>query len=96
MLCCRGVVRRVGKGSQLSSQAEAASAVIAALHDVEECLVANLVEIQRAAADGMALASLQRHCFHEPVHLYGLQREELSTVCLLHVTLCPFDLAHKK
>lgn len=45
---------------QLGAQAEAPSAVAAALHDVEECLVANLVEIQRAAADGAALAPLQK------------------------------------
>ena len=54
MFClhCRGIVRRVGKVNQLSAQADAPSAVTAAMHDVEECLVANLVEIQRAAADG--------------------------------------------
>lgn len=68
-LCCRGVVRRVSGVSQaLSAQAEAPSAVAAALHDVEECLVANLVEIQRAAADG---AHLCRHCFHESMHPCG-------------------------
>ena len=60
-LCCRGIVRRGSSVTQqLGAQAEAPSAVAAALHDVEECLVANLVEIQRAAADGAALAPLQK------------------------------------
>lgn len=58
-LCCRGIVRRVGKVNQLNAQADAPSAVAAAMHDVEECLVANLVEIQRAAADGVASQTLQ-------------------------------------
>lgn len=53
-------MRRVSSvNQQLSGQAEAPSGIAAALHDVEECLVANLVEIQRAAADGTALAPLQ-------------------------------------
>ena len=52
-------MRRVSSvNQQLSGQAEAPSGIAAALHDVEECLVANLVEIQRAAADGTALAPL--------------------------------------
>ena len=60
-LCCRGIVRRVsGVSQEVSAEAEAPSAVAAALRDVEECLVANLVEIQRAAADGAALVPLQR------------------------------------
>ena len=52
-------MRRVNNvNQQLSAQSEAPSAVAAALHDVEECLVANLVEIQRAAADGAASTTL--------------------------------------
>lgn len=58
-LRCRGIVRTVGKVNQVNAQADAPSAVIAAMHDVEECLVANLVEIQRAAADGVASKTLQ-------------------------------------
>ena len=51
-------MRRVSSVDQQPS-AQTPSAVAAALHDVEECLVANLVEIQRAAADGTAAAPLQ-------------------------------------
>lgn len=60
-VCCRGVIRRVSKGSQ--PDAGAAAPLAAALHDVEECLIANLVEIQRAAVDGEASALLHRPCF---------------------------------
>lgn len=62
-------MRRVGKVHQLSPQADAPSAVAAAMHDVEECLVANLVEIQRAAADGVASKTLQTMLVPPPLHL---------------------------
>ena len=48
----------MSKAAQTNGQ-EAPSAMAAALHGVEECLVSNLVEIQRAAADGTASLLVQ-------------------------------------
>ena len=44
-------MRKTSKAAETNGQ-EVPPAVAAALHEVEECLVSNLVEVHRAAADG--------------------------------------------
>lgn len=84
-------MRRVGKVNELSAQADAPSAVTAAMHDVEECLVANLVEIQRAAADGGGLSKLCRHCFFASVQPCLKHTAEAAEVMPCVCCCCPLS-----
>ena len=57
MFCYRGMVRRLGRPAQTSgggSSEDVAAAVAAVLEEVEEYLVSNLVELERAGANGKA------------------------------------------
>ena len=57
MFCYRGIVRRLGRSAHASgggSSEDVAAAVAAVLEEVEEYLVSNLVELERAGANGKA------------------------------------------
>ena len=55
MFCYRGMVRRLGRSTQTSGDGgseDVTAAVAAVLEEVEEYLVCNLVELERAGANG--------------------------------------------
>ncbi len=70
----RGTVHKLGKAAKTSGEGkeDVSAAVAAVLEDVEEYLVSNLVELERAGANGSNLKPLFLHSCAVRLHFWVL------------------------